>query len=83
MVVKYIHIVVVDRHLAHSGQNRAVGSSGSTNSCPSKVQHRNEELDDMDARDDRDVVDQSSGNVLAEVQPEGGHHRDNLGALAS
>lgn len=83
MAVKYIRTVVVDRHLAHSRQNRAVGSGGSADSCPSEVQHRDEELDDMDARDDGDVVDQSDGDVLAEVQPEGGHHPDNMGALAS
>jgi len=83
MAVKYIRTVVVDRHLAHSRQNRAVGSGGSANSCPSEVQHRDEELDDMDARDDGDVVDQSGGDVVVEVQPEGGHHPDNLGALAS
>lgn len=37
----------------------------------------------MDARDDGNVVDQSDGDVLSEVQPEGGHHPDSLGALAS
>lgn len=37
----------------------------------------------MDARNDGDVVDQSYGDVRPEVQPEGGHHPDSLGALAS
>jgi len=35
----------------------------------------------MDARDD--VVDQSDGDVRSQVQPEGGHHPNSLGALVS
>lgn len=81
--IKSIHILSVDRHLAHSWQNRAGGDGGGTDKRPSEVQHRDEELDDMDARDDGNDVDQSDGDVLPQVQPEGGHHPDSLGALAS
>jgi len=81
--IKFIHILTVDRHLAHSRQNRASGDGDSTDERPSEIQHRDEELDDMDARDDGNVVDQPDGDVRPEVQPEGGHHPDSLGTLAS
>lgn len=74
-------ILPIDRHLAHSRQNRAGGDGRGTNRRPSEVQHRDEELDDMDARDN--VVDQSYGDVRPEVQPEGVHHQDSLDALVS
>lgn len=80
--IKSIHILPVDRHLAHSRQNRAGGDGRGTNGRSSEVQHRDEEFDDMDARNGN-VVDQSYGDVRPEVQPEGGHHPDSLGALAS
>lgn len=81
--IKSIHILAVDRHLAHSRQNRAGRDCGDTDERPSEVQHRNEELDDMDARDDGDVVDQSDSDVRPQVQSEGGHHPNSLGAFVS
>lgn len=81
--IKSIHILSVDRHLAHSWQNRAGGAGGGTDKRPSEVQYCDEELDDMDARDDGNDVDQSDGDVRPQVQPEGGHHPDSLGAFAS
>lgn len=80
--VKSIRIVI-DRHLAHSWQNWAGGGGNNTDGCSSEVQHRDEKSDDVDARDDGNVADQSSGVVLAQVQPEGKHHSDNLDALVS
>lgn len=82
-VVKPICIVIVDRHLAHSWQNREDGVGDSADERSNEVQHRDKEPDDVDARDDGNVADQSSGDVLAQVQPEGGHHPDNLDAFAS
>lgn len=74
--------VVIDRRVAHSWQNRGGGGDGDADERSGEVQHDDEESDDMDAKADGNVADQSSGNVLAQVQPEGGHHPDNLGALA-